>query len=279
MRRIKIKPSDLYISVGVILAVVTVFLILWTAINPQTAIEQIDLTDTVNDSGGYVVKIGLACGSDTEFVFMVIVFLYQFLLLVAATVLAVQTRNVQQAFNESGRLSFVIYTHFLFLVFRVLVWLFRDLFPTVVGYCVTSFLLTCDALATLLIYFLPKILEARKPQSDYSSRTSMNGSSRISGLNMSEDASKEWRRASQGSLSQPHGVSFRESSTEFSSANFQIPEKHTNSTKTEQQISSGSAVNRSDEFHSEHFQIPESYPETEQQISSGSAVNMAGDEA
>ena len=51
-------------------------------------------------------------------------YVYYVILLVAATVLAIQTRNIMQEFNESVRLGCVIYALFLFAVLQLLCFIF-----------------------------------------------------------------------------------------------------------------------------------------------------------
>lgn len=83
----------------------------------------------------------------------------QFLLLIAATVLAFQNRRVKSTFNESWYLSFVIYSHFMFTLLRGILYLLRSKFEPHVVSTASSFLISFDVMATLAIYFLPKLAE------------------------------------------------------------------------------------------------------------------------
>lgn len=178
MKRVQIKRTDMYKRIGIVLLVITIFLITWTIVDMPTEKSYYILTDSENDSGGNIVQIGLMCGSSgtttngefgTFSVWYVIRFSYQFFLLVAAAVLAFQTRNVRQEFNESSRLAFVVYSHFFFFVFQLVIWGLQNYRGTLdysLASGTVSFILSLDALVTLCIYFVPKLYTASKKEKE-----------------------------------------------------------------------------------------------------------------
>jgi len=157
MIRTTIRPKMLYKATGVIMGLVSLYLLIWTFVDPYTLQTDKELTSFVNEDGGKIVQITYFCASSSSS-WSIISFSYQFLLLVAATVLAFQNQNADTMFNESFRLALVIYSHFLFTLLRAILWIFRTkLEDHYVVSIASSFLLSLDALAGLGIYFLPKV--------------------------------------------------------------------------------------------------------------------------
>jgi len=91
----------------------------------------------------------------------------------AATVLAFQSRKVRQEFNESSRLGFVVYSQFLFLVLRTIIWSFGSFLTANVANAIASYLLSADVIVTICIYFVPKLLDAMKPQENFNDSRSI----------------------------------------------------------------------------------------------------------
>ena len=185
MKRVKIEPKKLYTIVGVFLAAVAIYLIAWTVVDPYTRQTTKSLSDETNESGGQVVEITYSCASQSS-VWLIIVYIYIFLLLIAATVLAFQSRNVKQEFRESGKLAMLVYTHFLFILLRAIIWIFGSSIDANVASTISSYLLSVDTLVSLGLYFVPKLLDARKAQSDY-----VSGNSRLSSYSNNESTGSE----------------------------------------------------------------------------------------
>jgi hypothetical protein len=165
-KRVKIQTKKLHITVGVIISLVVLYLIIWTIIDPSTRQTNRTLTNELNEDGGQVIEVNFSCSSESS-VWLVIVYIYQFLLLIAATVLAFQSRKVRQEFNESIRLGFVVYSQFLFLVIRTIIWSFGSFLTANVVNAIASYLLSADVIVTICVYFVPKLLDAIKPQEDF----------------------------------------------------------------------------------------------------------------
>ena len=169
-KRVKITPVKLYKIIGGINGGVVVFLIVWSVLDPFTATKEVRLTGDPNGFGGEWVEMYESCSTKQSFWYLV-VFVYNILLCVAATVLAVQTRNVKQEFNESIRLGHVVYATFLTQLLLVLIWMLgpdnSSLLKPTTAAAISSFLLTTNIIVMLVVYFFPKIITARKPQATY----------------------------------------------------------------------------------------------------------------
>jgi len=159
MKRVTLDLYQLYISVAVVSAGVTVFLILWTAIDPMQEQQQLDLSTDETESGETVVELSRYCGSQSDVWGYVVVGWYCILLLIA-TVLAFQSRHVRQEFNESQTLAFMIYAKFVFAVLLLLTFFLEsDLSPQLMSEC-RVLIYVLDALVSLTVYFVPKIQKA-----------------------------------------------------------------------------------------------------------------------
>lgn len=167
MKRVTIKRSKLYMNIGVILFFIVVYLICWTAIGNLAAITEswsLDEEGDRNSRGGYFVDIEISCSDRTTGLAWYIVIDCFFLFLMAvAMVLAYQTRKVRQEFNESSRLAFIIYSHFIFHFLRMMLAYAELNLAALVAGALLSYMYTADTLMMLFIYFLPKLYDAKWP--------------------------------------------------------------------------------------------------------------------
>eukprot|EP00957_Ditylum_brightwellii_P023026 1737862-Ditylum_brightwellii.AAC.1 len=82
----------MYMAVGSVIVVISIFLLIWTVVDPPDRQSNTKLTDDINEDGGQIVEIEYLCRSDST-AWFTISYVYQFVLLIAATVLAFQNRN------------------------------------------------------------------------------------------------------------------------------------------------------------------------------------------
>mmetsp|Transcript_33762 Transcript_33762/g.64289 ORF Transcript_33762/g.64289 Transcript_33762/m.64289 type:complete len:565 (-) Transcript_33762:721-2415(-) len=162
MKRVTIRPKSLYKVAGVINGLVALYLLIWTVFDPRTLRTTMELTSDVNEDEHQIVLMIDECASQSS-AWIIATYVYQFLLLVAASVLAYQNQKADSRFVESFRLALVIYSHFLFTLLRALVWVLRTNLHQYTASVAVSFLLSLDAFACLGIYFLPKIKEVITP--------------------------------------------------------------------------------------------------------------------
>ncbi len=166
LKRVKISRQAMFRQVVIIIGFVATYLLIWTILDPSQGVEE----RVLSDSEGFVVETSLTCSSEKGF-WTVVSFGWQTLLLFIATVLAFQSRDVAQEFNESQRLGTMIYSHMIFLVLRAVVFFLlsgRQIFKPNIISGILSLLLSFDTLSANLIYFLPKCLEAKAKPENYS---------------------------------------------------------------------------------------------------------------
>jgi 7 transmembrane sweet-taste receptor of 3 GCPR len=204
-RRVVISRKSLFSAVFGISFCVFFFLILWTILDPPQQKPEYTLNmDDVTQDGHTVVDVSYYCSSD-NLVWDYLAVGWNTLLLLCATVLAFQTRTLQKDFNESQTLAFLIYSHFIFVVLRlIIVWL------QVTSNGLRSLIFSIDTLATILIYFVPKFsAAANKPQDRSSSFFTVDMSSRA------QAAAAVVSQQSDGAPPERH-VAFRDKSTSSS---------------------------------------------------------------
>ena len=137
------------------------------------------LNSIVDDKGYTISDVTLFCSSESA-TWEYIAVGWNTLLLLCATVLAFQTRTLQKDFNESQTLAFLIYSHFVFVVLRLITVILQEWSGTTRGVekliGLRSFVFSIDTIATILIYFVPKFTAAaNKSESDrFSSSTTIN---------------------------------------------------------------------------------------------------------
>ena len=106
MRRVVLNRQRLFGIVFGLTLLNVVYLIIWTIFDVPTIQFDYSITDDVNESGETIVLLTSYCDSTQDFWRLVSV-TWNCLLLLCATVLAVQARNIHQDFNESTTLAIV----------------------------------------------------------------------------------------------------------------------------------------------------------------------------
>jgi len=147
-----------------LVTIVMIYLTVWTIMDTPRKVEERELVE----EGGAQVVSSLKCGSNS-WLWEGLALGWQGFLLLMATVLAVQTRSVQQEFNESRSLGTLVYSHFMFMVLRIMVNLLENqgtIEPNVSSATI-SFLLSFDVLFAMCIYLAPKVMEAHKKPEPY----------------------------------------------------------------------------------------------------------------
>jgi 7 transmembrane sweet-taste receptor of 3 GCPR len=152
MRRLFLKRRSLFGAVAVIAALVI----------PRKGTEYV-LTDSISAQGERIVSINHYCASDSK-VWRYVAVAWNCVLLVVATVLAFQTRKLEQAFNESQILAIMIYSHFIFVVLRVSTFFLEGVLNESKLAMIQSLIYGIDVIATVIIYFGPKLVAANKAE-------------------------------------------------------------------------------------------------------------------
>lgn len=164
LKRVQISNRDTLMSVGFLVMIDLLFLIAWTAVSPPEAIEKLDLPEEFSTT----VKVELICRSE-QIVWPYISVIWHTLLLIVASVLAFQSRGIIPDFNESRSIGTMIYSNFLFIVFRLIVFLLgiSGSIPSNVFGASICFLYIFDTLFATTIYVIPKCIEAKKNSDAY----------------------------------------------------------------------------------------------------------------
>ena len=157
------------VSLGFLVMIDLIFLIAWTVVSPPKAVKELDLPEEFSTT----VKVSLICRSD-QIIWPYVSEIWHTLLLIVASVLAFQSRDIIPEFNESRSIGTMIYSHFLFIVFRLIVFLLgvQGAIATDVFGASISFLYLFDTMFATTIYVVPKCVEARKHSSVYTARGS-----------------------------------------------------------------------------------------------------------
>jgi len=172
LQRTTLRLNDLYKIVGIVFTILVIFLTVWTVVDAPKNMENAKLLQEVNlETGGLYVEKTYACLSEYK-IWNVLFYTYQVILLLIASVIAHQNRKVsRQEFNESTYLAMIIYSNVIFLVLRGTLDFVSDPsngvddlitidFDILRG--LKSIIFQIDTLVTLLIYFVPKLLAAKK---------------------------------------------------------------------------------------------------------------------
>jgi hypothetical protein len=158
MQRTKIRMHHLFLSVAILMGVVVIFLTLWTVLDPPTKKGEYRLTDANAKDESFNVNVSYYCSSKSS-AWGFLAGGWDVLLLLVASVLAIQTRNIRQDFNESRTLAFLTYSHLVFVLLRMATFFLSNsdlLESTLTG--IRSILYSADTIAGICIYFVPKLI-------------------------------------------------------------------------------------------------------------------------
>jgi len=141
-------------------AIAALYCMFWTIFDPPDSQTDLYLTQEKNDFGETIVSETNYCAS-VSIVWQVVMFAFQAFLLVCASLLAYQMRCVPNAVNDSAELAVMIYSSFIFLVLRLLVFIFTGSFPGSNDSLQKSRSLLCsiDVIANICIFF-PRFFKA-----------------------------------------------------------------------------------------------------------------------
>ena len=198
-RRIRIEPQRLMATVAIVACLVCVLLMVYSIVDPPR--RKIDRY--LMDSGQNSVQVLVSCQSGW-IAWSIVALCWEGLLIVAAVVLAFQSRKVKVEFNSSTNLGILIYSHFVFFALRVLLFYVADrahstqpfIAPDVLA-AATSFLLSIDVVIAVTVYVLPKLIAAKYPKRDRNSVAMSDAVREIE--NLAKEASKHLNSIASGS--------------------------------------------------------------------------------
>ena len=165
-RRVEIDPNRFKKILIATVSCDLVFLILWTSIDMPKQVPTYEM-DIRGEDG--TVNVFTGCASDSVG-WEVAAFVWEFFLLLSAAVLTFQSREVIQELNESHSLAFMVYSHFIFVIARMAVYIMgeglSDMLSSAYTLKISSLLLSFDALCTTMIYFGPKFYKVMTGQGE-----------------------------------------------------------------------------------------------------------------
>ena len=145
----KLRTFPIYFAVPVV-----IYLIVWTSVDMPKSTSAVHFNSSDNDN---IVNIDYVCSSTSQ-IWVIIGYIWQAFLLLSASVLAFQSRDVAEEMNESQWIGFLTYSHLMFLAFRIVVrGLGSDevILGSVASLSV-SMILSLDVIVGAAIYFGPK---------------------------------------------------------------------------------------------------------------------------
>lgn len=161
--RVKLSRRSLHGAVALVGLAVCIVLAVWSATDPPRQVAEHSMSDDLSPPGerlfdAWIVDRELYCSSGESDAWEFAGLGWNTLLLLAASVLAFQTRNLKEDFNESRTLAFLIYSHAIFVVLRISTYLLpSDSFEGSTLRFMRGLLYAVDQIAACLIYFLPKL--------------------------------------------------------------------------------------------------------------------------
>ncbi|CAJ1968193.1 unnamed protein product [Cylindrotheca closterium] len=152
-RRVKINPSQLYTSVMILSLLLGFYLIIWMAVDPPKSTEI-----WTQEPDSITVTSHFGCRSESQYWHTAYI-VWEGMLVLWASAVAFQTRHIEGEFNESTSLGMMSYSHFVFLMIRVMVSVvFEGEDHT--RSLATSVLLSVDIIAAITIYLVPKMVSS-----------------------------------------------------------------------------------------------------------------------
>jgi len=175
MKRVVLNRRSLYGAVACIFLVVVFFLALWTVLDKPTKALEYDLTESLTGEGATIVQYQYYCNSHSE-VWQYMEVSWKVFFLLCASVVAFQVRHLQESIGESRTLAFLIYSQLVFVVLRLVTLLLTDSLSGSTLDQARSVLFSVDTIATMLIYFIPKVFGGEEKVSDLLSVTALSSS-------------------------------------------------------------------------------------------------------
>jgi len=160
-KRIEVRQSLLFKFVFALSGIWILYLSVWTAVDPSTVNNDFEVSGETNKEGDTIIVKSYYCSSNS-LAWRFVSTGWHGVLLVCATVLAFQTRNLQKEINESLALAVLVYSQAIFATLRVLLFYLQDRFYVWTLAHYESMILSVDIIAACWIYFFPKIFCAER---------------------------------------------------------------------------------------------------------------------
>jgi len=170
MRRVSLNLRDLYVMVCGICCVVVVFQGLWTVLDTPDKAYHSSLSSEKTDRGETIILMTPYCKSDSN-TWRYLTVLWHGILLIAAALLAFQTRKLKTDFGETETLGIMVYSHFVFVALRLLTYTVQDEESEANAALYRSLIYSSNILSSIGIYFIPKFLHKEGDKGLFDLRT------------------------------------------------------------------------------------------------------------
>lgn len=176
-RRAQIDPNRFRKFLSSSLAIILLYLIHWTLFDKPRRDDDLEVLEEGETT---TVAIYAGCSSSTP-VWAIMALSWESIILLSSTILAYQSREVIKQLSESKWLTFLVYSHSMFLIVRLVVQIlfFSKMILSSLTSKITAITLSLETICAILIYFLPKFLMAYRKEEVHAiqyqtRRTSMN---------------------------------------------------------------------------------------------------------
>ena len=150
-RRIWIDSKKLKKQIILFIVPGLVYLIVWTALDMPKQTESLTLDHSGNAN---IVNLDRNCSS-ASVIWNIISYVWQFLLLLSSSVLSFFSRDVEDQNKEIKFIGLLVYSHLMFLIFRIIVWRLslNGSIRGTTGSSIESISLSLDVIIGVVIYF------------------------------------------------------------------------------------------------------------------------------
>ena len=170
MRRVNLNLRDLYVMVCGICCIVVVYQALWTALDTPDKVYHSSLSSDKTDLGETIILMMPYCKSESN-TWQYLTGLWHGVLLIAAALLAFQTRKLKTDFGETETLSIMVYSHFVFVALRLITFAVQNEESEANAALYRSLIYSSNIVSSIGIYFIPKFLHKEGDKGLFDLRT------------------------------------------------------------------------------------------------------------
>jgi hypothetical protein len=161
MQRFRVTKTRLFGNVILITLLEIFFLLLWTALDPPSKTPEYKLTDQQDNDGNTIMEVLYYCSSVSKS-WALVNTSWNALLLLVATVYALQIRKAFDKAKEARTLAFLIYFQFMLVLFRLATYFLDESMSGFILGQTRSLIYSVDVIGACGIYFAPKIRAATR---------------------------------------------------------------------------------------------------------------------
>jgi len=157
LNKIQIDPNSFKKHLVMVIAMLLLYLTIWTSIDMPKRTDDFEIFDMEGEVT--IVALYAGCASSRAVWGSVSLGVESFVLL-SATILAYQSREMIGKLSESHWLAFLVYFHSLFLLIRIViqVLLVSDMMKSAMSTKMMAIVVALETIAAMLVYFLPKFV-------------------------------------------------------------------------------------------------------------------------